>query len=234
MTKCSLELSSSCLWLSEIPLLLPWILLLEYAHTLPFTKVAVPTQAPVAIWWSCYLWIVHRAGKKVNFLDFELDISWVIFVMLVSLLACRVYVGKENVVLRGGKYVLMPWLADCAASAVYGMTKCACGVCSICRNAALIVRSVARALRDLPPCLPICSSIQTRAPIPVSTVGSGFTRNLTWRNTPSFTQVSLPAVGAYPPFPRIDFRRVPFSHQSISNALILFCMAFASHECLTL
>lgn len=46
------------------------------------------------------------------------------------------------------------------------------------RNAALIVRSVERVLRDLLLCPPTCLSTRTPGPIPVSTVGRGSTRNL--------------------------------------------------------
>lgn len=69
---------------------------------------------------------------------------------------------------------------------------------SLYRNAALIVRFVARVLRDLLLCPPTCSSTQTPDPTRASTVGSGFTRNLIWRNTPSFTQVSPAAAGVSP------------------------------------
>lgn len=46
------------------------------------------------------------------------------------------------------------------------------------RNAALIVRFVARVLRDLLLCPPTCSSTRTPGPTRASTVGSGSTRNL--------------------------------------------------------
>lgn len=76
-----------------------------------------------------------------------------------------------------------------------------CNVClgsSLCRNAALIVRFAARVLRDLLLCPPTYSSTRTPGPIRASTVGSDSTRNLIWRNTPSFTQVSPAAAGVQP------------------------------------
>lgn len=82
---------------------------------------------------------------------------------------------------------------------------CVCLGSSLCRNAALIVRFVARVLRDRLLSPPTCSSTQTPDPIRASTVGSGSTRNLIWRNTPSFTQVS-PATAAVSPSTRAGLR----------------------------
>lgn len=106
--------------------------------------------------------------------------------------------GEVEVLSKGGGATLM-----CCWPVCYWWDLCrgvmwACLGSSFCRNVALIVRSVARVLRDLLLCPPTCSSTQTHGPIPASIAGRGSTRNLIWRNTPSFTQVS-PAGAAVQP-----------------------------------
>ena len=54
----------------------------------------------------------------------------------------------------------------------------------------LSASSAGRPSRDRRPCPLICSFILTRGLIPASTAASGSTRRVTWRNTPTFTQVN--------------------------------------------
>lgn len=106
--------------------------------------------------------------------------------------------GEVQVLAKAEGATLMFCWAVCCWRDHWCDVTCVCLGSSLCRNAALIARFVARVLRDHLLCPRTCSSTQTPDPIRASTVGSGFTRNLIWRNTPSFTQVSPAAAGVSP------------------------------------